>query len=712
MIKYRNYQENVVDKGVDFFNIKEPKPSLIVSPVGSGKSIMIGGIAKELIEPTLILQPSKELLEQNYQKFIDFGGQASIFSASVGIKEIGHTTYATLGSIKNKAKEFKKLGVRNVIIDEAHLGYPPEEGTMFRNFMDELNPKYSLGFTATPVRLKQYGDMNHSWSQLNMLTRTNPKYFKEFLEVVPISLMVNENYWSELLYEEYDFDESKLRLNSSGAEFTEHSIKQAVSEQGVNNNIYLRVKSLLNDGKRKSILVFTDSVYTAEKLSEKFSDSAVISGSTKTTERTKIIKDFKKGKIKVIFNFGVLTVGFDHPALDCIILGRPTNSLAFYYQMCGRGVRLFDLKDNCLIIDFCNNTKRFGKIEDLEIQFIEGYGWGIFNKHYLLSGIPMGSKVTIDDIKKKEVKKSQDAVDYIFDFGKYRGRKLSETPLYYRNWVLSNIDNLNFKGISKESLKTQLLNLIETEASVQFNENELIVVDFNNITHILNKDRKLNSVGFKTYLDSLCRLYNTSNIKVVTDCKKPYWRTQIYSQYKATRKKQDLDEKFIKGLNDIYKNHDLINEEGMEADDLISNFVRDTKYLKTYIVSSDSDFGQLALFNRFFQHNPRSRKIITYSKKEAIGILVTKILKGDAKDNILKCHNENRIMTKDLDNLIDTIYNDVVRFVKDNNIKNIEEVNFKDIFWSNLSKKYNIDKEKFELNFKLLNLIQQQFKKE
>lgn len=70
----------------------------------------------------------------------------------------------------------------------------------------------------------------------------------------------------------------------------------------------------------------------------------VITAKTKSEERDNIITGFKDGNIKIVFNVGVLTTGFDHPSLDCIILIRPTRSIGLYYQMIGRGVRIAEGK--------------------------------------------------------------------------------------------------------------------------------------------------------------------------------------------------------------------------------------------------------------------------------------------------------------------------------------------------------------------------------
>lgn len=118
-MKLRLNQKEPALIGQEYFKIKKMDPSIIVAPTAFGKSILIAHITNTIEDKVLILQPSKELLEQNYDKFTNiYGGEASIFSASLGEKEIGRVTYATIGSVANRIYDFKKFGFKKVIIDE------------------------------------------------------------------------------------------------------------------------------------------------------------------------------------------------------------------------------------------------------------------------------------------------------------------------------------------------------------------------------------------------------------------------------------------------------------------------------------------------------------------------------------------------------------------------------------------------------------------
>ena len=78
------------------------------------------------------------------------------------------------------------------------------------------------------------------------------------------------------------------------------------------------------------------------------------------SERNQIISDFKSGKLRIIVQVTILSVGFDHPELDCIITGRPTASLSWWYQFVGRVTRIHPDKANALVIDFVGSVPKFG----------------------------------------------------------------------------------------------------------------------------------------------------------------------------------------------------------------------------------------------------------------------------------------------------------------------------------------------------------------
>lgn len=437
MITLRSNQSEPIRKAIDFFNEKKPKPSLIVLPTAWGKSILTAFVAKNSTDKLLVLQPSKELLEQNYKKYLslcEFETHAGIYSASCGRKDIAQITYATIGSIKSLGATFKQLGFTKMLIDEAHL-YPREADSMLGKFLKDSGITHVLGITATPVKLQTNRDKEgNNFSKLVMLTSRSKKgyFFKDIIHVGQVREMVELGFWSKLRYQSGAFDESLLVFNSSKSEYTEDSVQRAFNANNVTGEV---ISALDENSDRLHVLVFVPSVQDAISLSRRYANSAVVHGLMDKRERETVISEFRAGRIRVIFNVRVLSTGFDYTGIDCIILGISTASIALYYQIIGRATRINTGKTDALIIDFGSNVKRFGRVED--ITFEKGTIWRMFGTGgKLLSGIPIHNigNYTREDTMAMDAK--ADSPVETMPFGKYKGNRITDIPLEYRQWMI------------------------------------------------------------------------------------------------------------------------------------------------------------------------------------------------------------------------------------------------------------------------------------
>ena len=440
-MKLRENQVEPVAIGVEFFKTKNMKPSIIVAPTAFGKSIVIAAIAKELGEKLLVLQPSKELLEQNYNKFVTLGGEASIYSASMGSKELGDVTYATIGSIIKIAGKFRELGVTKIIIDECDR-YPRDKSGQLRRFVDGMNATHVLGLTATPLKLQTNMGDTGPFSKLVMLTNRSKHgmFFKFILHVSQIQDIVELGYWTPLEYQSYDFDTGALVYNSSGAEYTNDSIARSYENQNIGNKIVKKVAELVD---RKSILVAVPTIEQATQLAGRIPNAEVVHGGTSKDERRRIIEDFRSQKTRVIVQVNVLTVGFDYPELDCLITGRPTASISWWYQFVGRGTRIHENKQDCLVVDFVGSVEKFGKVEALYYKQDGEENWELYGEgKKQITGIPMYEiGIHLEGGINLSEKMDEDGnIEKVYmTFGKYKGKPVSSVPPYYRKWMIDNI---------------------------------------------------------------------------------------------------------------------------------------------------------------------------------------------------------------------------------------------------------------------------------
>ena len=119
-------------------------------------------------------------------------------------------------------------------------------------------------------------------------------------------------------------------------------------------------------GDRKTI-VFCSTVAHAECVRQAFLDAGlptvIVHGELSDAERKARLAEYESGAAQVVVNVAVLTEGYDNPAIECVVMARPTKSRCLYSQMVGRGTRLAPGKQNCLVLDFAGNVSRHGPID-------------------------------------------------------------------------------------------------------------------------------------------------------------------------------------------------------------------------------------------------------------------------------------------------------------------------------------------------------------
>lgn len=468
-MELRDYQERAKKDISKYLKSSDKSPVVVVQPCGAGKSLLIAVSAQLSKKPVLVLQPSKELLEQNHDKLVKLGGEAYIYSASLGLKEKGHITYATPKTLKKDVEDF--LDVDVVIIDECH--YNCTRGGDIHEIIKKLKPKKVIGLTATPCILENNADFS---TKLQILTHTSKSIFKKIIHITQVSELVENGYWSDLVYHKERFDGSDLRKNSTGNDFTKDSIIKSYETNDTNTKIADTFFRMKKKG-IKHTLIFVPSIEIGEDLRDNYLDGevAMVHGKTPAKERERILTSFKEGRTKGVISVDVLTTGFDFPELDGIICARATNSFAIYYQMLGRGVRIHKNKKFCTIVDLCGIVDKFGKVEDIIIEDFGVHGHAIsVSGDYIVTGYDLsGNILTKNEYMKMITKKPSSSVTptgklKTFWFGKHRGVNLSQVPKSYISWMLQNTEfnwyfHPNIEKQEVDKFKQYLLNIIKNE---------------------------------------------------------------------------------------------------------------------------------------------------------------------------------------------------------------------------------------------------------
>ena len=370
----RYYQRNAIDALHKWFEAKPEGPALISLPTASGKTIIFSHFIKEVFNKNpnarfLIMAHRKELVAQAESKLKSVWSTAPVGVLAAGMKRFQHNAQILIASRDTLAspKRLEKVGKFDyMIIDEAH-NVPPSSLTRYKKIIDTLSKRQSMkvmGCTATPYRMGQgyiYG-------------KRKDHFFKGLAYSVSIPELIQAGYLCRLsafaVNEKAIIDAGQVSLKFKNGDFKEKELESvAMVDETIIEVINDWIDNAYTKGRTASVF-FCVSVLHAHKMTQYLQqygiNAAVVTGETPNPERDKILADFELAKILALCNVRVLNEGWDAPRTDCIALLRPTQSIGLYVQMCGRGMRLHNKKDNCLLLDYGENIARHGCLDEVE----------------------------------------------------------------------------------------------------------------------------------------------------------------------------------------------------------------------------------------------------------------------------------------------------------------------------------------------------------
>ncbi|KAG0314174.1 hypothetical protein BGZ99_008305 [Dissophora globulifera] len=358
----RPYQQECIDACLT--NLSNGIKRQIVSlPVGSGKTVIFSHLMKKVPEPfpgatkTLILAHRQELLEQTKAHVlrtgtglsvtVDQGKRIADMSADVIVASV-----PSLGRVgAPRLAKYDPSQFKCIIIDEAHHAAADSYMRILKHFKADVKDTHIFvyGCSATVRRhdgLRLGGAFDYISFHKSFITMIEDKWLCG-LQVSTIQT---------------DFDLRDVKMQ--GGDFAQKDLSIKVNTPLRNEII---VRSFMTYCKsRKSTVVFAVDIEHLETLTELFRqhgfDARGLSSKTDDVERAQMLKDFRERKFPVIVNCGILTEGTDIPAIDSIIMARPTKSNVLFQQMLGRGMRLYDGKENCLVLDFVDVVKGEGLV--------------------------------------------------------------------------------------------------------------------------------------------------------------------------------------------------------------------------------------------------------------------------------------------------------------------------------------------------------------
>lgn len=265
------------------------------------------------------------------------------------------------GSVQSVARNLSDFDAAFslLIVDECHRIGDSEEG-QYQQILQHLrghNPQLRLlGLTATPYRLGKGWIYRYHYH--GMIRGGDDCLFQDCIYELPLRYMIRHGFLVpperlDMPVVQYDF--SRLQPSEAGLFSPEDLNRELRDQQRITPHIVSQIEEYA--ATRRGVMIFAATVEHAREVLGLLptGSAALISAQTPHDDRDAIIRDFKAQRLRYLVNVAVLTTGFDAPHVDLIAILRPTESVSLYQQIVGRGLRLCDGKQDCLILDYAGN---------------------------------------------------------------------------------------------------------------------------------------------------------------------------------------------------------------------------------------------------------------------------------------------------------------------------------------------------------------------
>lgn len=324
---------------------------MIVLATGLGKTTVFCDITRKIVESggdVLIMAHREELIAQAAERMrMQTGIPVGIEMSSSYAPRGSRVVIASVASICNTRLDWFKPSL--VICDEAHHAAAQTyiNTAMKYGCFDPGGARY-LGVTATP----------HRMDNRPLIGGEETAIFENISYEYGIIEGIAGGYLSDIEAYRLNAGFSMSGIRSVAGDYNQKQLSERMNTGEGNLLVFGHWRKIA--GTRQTI-VFCVDVSHSRDVCEVFKRQGVsaeyVTGNTESSERARIIEEFKSGKIQVLVNCNIATEGFDAPNIDCVLLMRPTKSYSLFTQMVGRGLRIRDGKKNCIVIDVVGDGK-------------------------------------------------------------------------------------------------------------------------------------------------------------------------------------------------------------------------------------------------------------------------------------------------------------------------------------------------------------------
>lgn len=305
-------------------------------PLVQGKTETLSWMVRRSIEynhPVVFIVRGRNLVHNASERFTKNGIDHSIYMAGSWKRDPNKLVQVCSIDTLISRKDFPFQDKNPlVILDEGHLDY--------KKAFEAYPGAYIVGATGSP-----FTDV----SIYDCYVQTIEPY-----QLRDMGFLVEDKF-----YVPHIIDTSSVKMKAG--DFDKKQLNSVVTKSAVVGNV---IADWIELGQNRPTIAFAASIEHSLQLKQSFIENGVpaqhIDASSSDEERKRAIKDLESGKIKIISNVDILSIGVDVPFVSCIVIARPTYSLAWHVQSIGRGLRPHNGKSNCIFIDSAGNIFRHG----------------------------------------------------------------------------------------------------------------------------------------------------------------------------------------------------------------------------------------------------------------------------------------------------------------------------------------------------------------
>jgi len=331
---------------------------IIQASCGAGKTIIAGAIISSALEKgkkVIFLVHFRQLAYQAMERFNDFGigdevgiimaGEEHFFERPVQI--ISVQTYGRRLKLDDTEHNQWFRDADIVFYDECHASIAKTRKAILNLYKDDA---IIVGLTATPARAdgRPLGEIYD-----DIVCCSNIEELTQLGHLVPA-----------IYYGATELPDLN-NIPTVAGDYNQKVLGERVNKEKLVGDI---LENWLRIAPERQTVIFATNVKHSRYIEKVFSKHGVsiehIDAHTPEEERQDILRRFKNGDVQIVTNCAVFCEGADFPWASCVVLAKPSKSFTRFIQMAGRGIRPYQDKDNCILIDHAGLIQRHGFLDE------------------------------------------------------------------------------------------------------------------------------------------------------------------------------------------------------------------------------------------------------------------------------------------------------------------------------------------------------------